>query len=293
MIQEDEKLQRNRIRGAHVSTVCSIALVLFLIGIQTLILGYTRKISDYVKENIGFTVMIKDQTREQDILELKAVIDRSPYVKSTRYISSKEAAAELEADLGHDFIDFLGYNPLLPSIEVHLKAEYMQTDSVAHFEHEITRYHMVKEMFYQRDLVSIVNDNVRKISFWLMGFGALTLLIAVLLINNTMRLLIYSKRFTINTMQLVGATAGFIRKPFLLKSLAHGFAGACLAVLLLAAGLFYLHGKVPEVVSQTDLKMIGGVFVLLFALGLLITLISAYFSVNKYVRMRNSDRIYN
>ncbi|MDE7150422.1 MAG: permease-like cell division protein FtsX, partial [Bacteroidales bacterium] len=105
MIQEDEKLQRNRIRGAHVSTVCSIALVLFLIGIQTLILGYTRKISDYVKENIGFTVMIKDQTREQDILELKALIDRSPYVKSTRYISSKDAATELQADLGHDFID--------------------------------------------------------------------------------------------------------------------------------------------------------------------------------------------
>lgn len=293
MIQEDEKLQRNRIRGAHVSTVCSIALVLFLIGIQTLMVGYTRKISDYVKENIGFTVMIKDKTREADILELKALIDRSPYVKSTRYISAKDAAQELQDDLGHDFIDFLGYNPLLPSIEVHLKADYMQPDSVALFEHEITRYHMVKEMFYQHDLVSIVNDNVRKISFWLMGFGALTLLIAVLLINNTMRLLIYSKRFTINTMQLVGATAGFIRKPFLAKSLVHGFIGAALAILLLAAGLLYLHSKVPEVISRADLPMIIGVFVLLMALGLLITLISAYFSVNKYVRMRNSDRIYN
>ncbi|MDE7149150.1 MAG: permease-like cell division protein FtsX, partial [Bacteroidales bacterium] len=224
---------------------------------------------------------------------LKAFIVLSRHYKSTRYISSKDAATELQADLGHDFIDFLGYNPLLPSIEVHLKAGYMQTDSVAQFEREITRYHMVKEMFYQRDLVSIVNDNVRKISFWLMGFGTLTLLIAILLINNTMRLLIYSKRFTINTMQLVGATAGFIRRPFLLKSLMHGFIGAGLAVLSLAAGLFYLHGKVPEVISRTDLPMIIGVFVLLFALGLLITLISAYFSVNKYVRMRNSDRIYN
>lgn len=293
MIREDDKLQRNRIRGAHVSTVCSIALVLFLIGIQTLILAYTNKISNYVKENIGFTVIIKDQTREQDILDLQALIDRSACVKSTRYISAKEAAHELQADLGHDFIDFLGYNPLLSSIEVHLKADYMQTDSVAQFEENITRYHIVKEMFYQRDLVSIVNDNVKRISLWLMGFEILTLLIAVLLINNTMRLLIYSKRFTINTMQLVGATSKFIRKPFLIKSLVHGLIGPSLAVLLLSLGLVFLHGKVPEVVAKDDIFMIIGVFVLLFALGLLITLTSAYFSVNKYIKMRNSDKIYD
>ena len=293
MIREDDKLQRNRIRGAHVSTVCSIALVLFLIGIQTLILAYTNKISNYVKENIGFTVIIKDQTREQDILDLQALIDRSACVKSTRYISAKEAAHELQADLGHDFIDFLGYNPLLSSIEVHLKADYMQTDSVAQFEENITRYHIVKEMFYQRDLVSIVNDNVKRISLWLMGFEILTLLIAVLLINNTMRLLIYSKRFTINTMQLVGATSKFIRKPFLIKSLVHGLIGPSLAVLLLSLGLVFLHGKVPEVVAKDDIPMIIGVFVLLFALGLLITLTSAYFSVNKYIKMRNSDKIYD
>lgn len=293
MIREDDKLQRNRIRGAHVSTVCSIALVLFLIGIQTLILAYTNKISNYVKENIGFTVIIKDQTREQDILDLQALIDRSACVKSTRYISAKEAAHELQTDLGHDFIDFLGYNPLLSSIEVHLKADYMQTDSVAQFEENITRYHIVKEMFYQRDLVSIVNDNVKRISLWLMGFEILTLLIAVLLINNTMRLLIYSKRFTINTMQLVGATSKFIRKPFLIKSLVHGLIGPSLAVLLLSLGLVFLHGKVPEVVAKDDIFMIIGVFVLLFALGLLITLTSAYFSVNKYIKMRNSDKIYD
>lgn len=291
--EENAKFEQKRIRSAHITTVLSIATVLFLLCIQGLMLGYTKKVSDYVKENIGFTLMIKDYTREQDILELKDIIDRSPFVKSSRYISKAEAAKELQQDLGQDFIAFLGYNPLLPSIEIHLKAGYATQDSISKFEEEITRYHIVREMFYQPDLIRMVNDNVAKISFWLGAVSLIIMVLAIYLLNNTMRLLIYSKRFTINTMQLVGATPAFIRRPFLLKSMMHGLLGALIAILVASVGLIVLNSKVPEIFNLHELGMILRVFVMILAIGLLFTLISAWFSVNKYLRMRNSDNLYN
>ncbi|MDE5575071.1 MAG: permease-like cell division protein FtsX [Bacteroidales bacterium] len=294
MIQEDNaKFEKKRIRSAHVTTVLSIATVLFLLCIQCLMLGYTRKVSDYVKENIGFTLMIKDYTREQDILDLKEIIDRSPFVKSSRYISKAEAAKELQEDLGQDFVSFLGYNPLLPSIEIHLKAGYATQDSISKFEEELTRYHIVKEMFYQPDLIRLVNDNVAKISFWLGIISLFILVLAIYLLNNTMRLLIYSKRFTINTMQLVGATAAFIRRPFLQKSMLQGLLGAVIAIAVSGLGLILMNRKVPEIINGNDLGMILRVFVLVLVIGLLFTLVSAWFSVNKYLRMRNSENLYN
>lgn len=294
MIQEDNaKFEKKRLRSAHVTTVLSIATVLFLLCIQCLMLGYTRKVSDYVKENIGFTLMIKDYTREQDILDLKEIIDRSPFVKSSRYISKAEAAKELQDDLGQDFVSFLGYNPLLPSIEIHLKAGYATQDSISKFEEELTRYHIVKEMFYQPDLIRLVNDNVAKISFWLGVISLFILVLAIYLLNNTMRLLIYSKRFTINTMQLVGATAAFIRRPFLQKSMLQGLLGAAIAIAVSGIGLLLMHRRVPEIINGNDMGMIVRVFLLVAVIGLLFTLVSAWFSVNKYLRMRNSDNLYN
>lgn len=294
MIQEDNaKFEKKRLRSAHVTTVLSIATVLFLLCIQCLMLGYTRKVSDYVKENIGFTLMIKDYTREQDILDLKEIIDRSPFVKSSRYISKAEAAKELQDDLGQDFVSFLGYNPLLPSIEIHLKAGYATQDSISKFEEELTRYHIVKEMFYQPDLIRLVNDNVAKISFWLGVISLFILVLAIYLLNNTMRLLIYSKRFTINTMQLVGATAAFIRRPFLQKSMLQGLLGAAIAIAVSGIGLLLMHRRVPEIINGNDMGMIVRVFLLVVVIGLLFTLVSAWFSVNKYLRMRNSDNLYN
>ncbi len=290
--REDEKIEKKRIRGAHVTTVLSIATVLFLLCVQGLMLGYTGKVSDYVKENIGFTLMIKEYTREKDILDMKEIIDRSPYVKSSRYISKEEAAKELQEDLGQDFIAFLGYNPLLPSIEIHLKADYTHQDSIAKFEDGLTRYHLVKELYYQPDLIRLVNDNVAKISFWLGIASLFILIVAVYLISNTMRLLIYSKRFTINTMQLVGATPAFIRRPFIRKSMLQGFSGALIAILIAAMLLFYLHQKAPGIINSQDMGMVAGVFLLVLLTGILFTWISAWISVNKYLKMRNSERIY-
>lgn len=293
MRQEDNtRFEKKRIRSAHVTTVLSIATVLFLLSLQGIMLGYTQKISDYVKENIGFTLMIKDYTREQDILDLKAIIDRSPYVKSSRYISKDEAARELREDLGQDFVGFLGYNPLLPSIEIHLKADYANQDSVSKFEEQLTRYHIVKEMYYQPDLIRLVNDNVAKISFWLSLTSLFILVVAIYLVSNTIRLLIYSKRFNINTMQLVGAKPSFIRRPFLYKSLVQGLLGSVIALAGTTLVLFYFHRKLPEIINANDMGMVAAVYAAVLAVGISFTMASAWISVNKYLRMRNSDRIY-
>lgn len=292
MQKEENKIERKRIRGAHVTTVLSIATVLFLLCIQGLMLGYADKVSDYVKENIGFTLMIKEYTRESDIMDMKDIIDRSPYVKSSRYISKEEAAKELQEDLGQDFVEFLGYNPLLPSIEIHLKADYTNQDSVAKFEEQLTRYHLVKEMYYQPDLIRLVNDNVARISLWLSIASFFILVVAIYLISNTLRLLIYSKRFTINTMQLVGATPKFIRRPFLRKSMLQGILGALIAIFCAGLCLLYLNEKVPEIINKQDSGMILCVFAAVLLVGILFTLVSAWVSVNKYLKMRNSDRLY-
>lgn len=292
MITADEKFQKRRIRGAYIGTVVSIALVLVMLGIQCLIIGYTQKVSDYVKENIGFTIVIKDKIMENDILNLKAMLDTNRYVKSTTYISKKQAAQELQKDLGSDFIDFLGYNPLLPSVEVHLNAEYTHNDSIMRFEKWIESRHMVKEVYYEKDLISFINDNVKKMSIILLGFGGFMLLIAISLISGTMRLIIYSKRFIINSMQLVGAKPSFIRRPLVLSACMQGLSAAILANIILAAILYYIHKHIPEIVGLEDKYMFIFITSIILCIGVIFTLLSATFAINKYIKMRNSDSVY-
>lgn len=294
MIQEDEKYQKRRLRSSHITTVLSISLVLFLLGLQALMLVYSHKVSTYVKENIGFTVVVKDFTREQDIWDLQVILDSTQAVKSTHYISKADAAKEMTQDLGEDFVEFLGFNPLPASIEVKLHADYTHNDSIAAFESQIKRYHIVKEVYYQKDLVSLVNDNVKTISFWLLSISALILIIAITLINNTMRLLIYSKRLIINSMQLVGATSSFIRKPFLVNGLLQGGIAAVIASALLGGLLWYLNTQIPDIVGGTsDIIEISLVFALLLCIGVIFTVVSAYFAVNKFIKMRNTDSIHH
>jgi cell division transport system permease protein len=215
-----------------------------------------------------------------------------PFTRFTEYITKEQAAENLQNELGEDFIDFLGYNPLLASIEVHFKSDYLHSDSIAIFEKEITRFHIVKELYYQTDLISLVNENIKKISLYLMAFCALTLLITILLINNTTRLLIYSKRFNIHTMQLVGARSSFIRRPFIYTGIRQGIIGALIAILLLSAGLFYISTKMPAIVSLDDIYMLSFVFSSLIFIGMFFTMLSTYFSVTRYIKMRSSDKIH-
>ena len=229
MGKKDSQQTKRQLRNSYLTTVISIALVLFLLGAVGYLMLNAQRLSNYVKENIGFNIVLKDNVRDAEVRRLQKYLDASSYVKSTEYIDKERAAEELKEQLGEDFVDFLGYNPLLSSIEVKLFAEFANPDSIKKVEEVFVSFPQVKEVFYQKNLIQKVNDNVNKISLVLLGFSALLLLIAIALINNTIRLSVYSKRFLINTMQLVGATKGFIRQPFISTSLLHGFIGAVLA----------------------------------------------------------------
>ncbi|MFC2087481.1 cell division protein FtsX, partial [Bacteroidota bacterium] len=222
MATRESKTTKRRLRTSYLTTIVSISLVLFLLGIMGLLLMNAKRLSDYVKENIGFTLFLNDGVKEADIIRVQKILDASGYVKETEFISKERAAQILQEDLGEDFIEFLGYNPLSASIDVKLFARYANPDSLAKIENEFKRFPIVNEIYYQENLLHLVNENVSKISIAILLFSGLLLLISLTLINNTIRLSVYSKRFIINTMQLVGATGAFIRRPFLLKAALHG-----------------------------------------------------------------------
>lgn len=280
-----------KLRSTYLSTVISVSLVLFMLGLLGLIILHANKLSDYVKENIGFTVMLKDSVKEADVTRIQKELDAASYVKSTNYITKEQAARDLQVDLGEDFIKFLGYNPLPPSIDVRLNAEYANNDSILKIETELLRNQSVKEVYYMKSLVGLVNDNLKKIGFIVFGFSSLLLLIAIGLINNSIRLSIYSKRFLIKTMLLVGATPSFIRSPFMWRGIRHGLYGAVIAILLLSGLVYMVQKQMPELVALADGKMIITLYILVVCLGVVITFVSTYFAVRKYLRLK-TDQLY-
>jgi cell division transport system permease protein len=245
----------------------------------------------HVKENLGFTVLIKDNAREAEVRRLQKIISAAPYVRSVDYVDKERAADVLKEELGEDFVDFLGYNPLLSSIEVKLSAEWANADSMARIEAEVLNFPQVKEVYYQKNLLQAVNENIRKITLVLSLFSALLLFIAIALINNTIRLSIYARRFLIRTMQLVGATRGFIRKPFLLKSVLHGLIGATIAIILLSLMIYSLGKELDGVIGFSDVLLVGILFLLVTIIGILITVVSTFFAVNKYLLLK-TDQLY-
>jgi len=291
MTQQDNRYIQRRIATAQVTTVISITLVLFLMGLMGMIILHAGKVSDYVKENIGFSVMVKDGIRESAVVELKKSLDREPYVKSSEYIPKERAAQMLEEELGEDFVGFLGYNPLLSSIELRLKAAYTQQDSLARIEQQLLLLPQVKEVFYQKSLVDMINRNLERISFILLGFSLILLFIAIVLINNTIRLSIYAKRFIIRSMQLVGATESFIRKPFLYRSVMHGLLSSFIAIGMLMIFIYFSIEQLPELLELQDwllLSILAGIIILL---GVLISWASTWISVRKYLRIK-TDLLY-
>jgi len=262
-----------------------------MLGVLGLLILNAQRLSEYVKENIGFSIILKENVKEVDVILLQKTLDAAEYVKSTKYITKEQAAKELQEELGENFIDFLGYNPLLASIEVHLYADYANPDSIKIIEQDFQQYEQIKEVFYQKSLVSLVNENIRKISFIILIFSGLLFLIAIALINNTIRLSVYSKRFIINTMQLVGATRGFIRRPFLFRSVWQGIVAALLAIGLLSGVLYIAQKEFKEVINFQDVEIIGILFLGVLAIGIIINWISTFFAVSKYLRM-NVDKLY-
>jgi len=282
-----EKGTKRRLRSSYITSVISISLVLFMLGLMGLLILNAQQLSNYVKENIGISIILKKNVKEVEIRRLQKTLDATNYVKATHFVDKKTAAKELQKELGEDFISFLGYNPLLASIDVKLYAAYANSDSIAKIEKDFTKYNPVQEVYYQKSLVHLVNDNVKRISLILLAFSALLLLISFTLINNTIRLSIYSQRFIINTMQLVGATRSFILKPFMGKSLLHGILGALIANTMLSGVIYISQKELSKVITFDNVEILGILFLLILLLGIFITWLSTLFAVNKYLRLES------
>lgn len=291
MATAEDRFSKKRLRSSYLTVVISISLVLFMLGLLGLMLLQAKNLSHYVKENIGFSVMLKEGVKEVDIVKFQKSLDAAPYVKSTEYIDKDRAAKELTSDLGEDFVGFLGYNPLLASIEVRLNADYANPDSLQWIESKMMENPRIKEVFYQKDLVVLVNENVKKISIVISVFSVLLLIIAVTLINNSIRLALYSKRFIIKTMQLVGATSGFIQRPFIWRGILNGLIGAMIAITGILLLLYYAQQKMPELFNLQDVELLGSLFGLVLLLAVIITWISTSLAVRRYLRMK-TDKLY-
>ena len=286
------KSLNRRILSSSASVVISLSLVLFAVGLLALVLINAQRVGDYVKENVGFTIMLKDGVNEIENLKFQKILDASDFVKNTTFITKEEATQNLKADLGEDFIEFLGYSPLLNSIDVKLNADYANTDSLQRITNELLENNNVFEVYYQEDLVGKLNSNVNKFSLFLLAFCVLLFFIAFILINNTIRLSVYSKRFIIRTMRLVGATDNFIHKPFISKGIFQGFYSSIIAIFLLIGAIKLVQPDSANMLKVDDLKIIGIVFFLIFTSGLFISIFSTYFAVRKFITL-NEHELYN
>lgn len=269
-----------------VTSCISTTLVLLLLGMVVFFVLAAHNLSVYVKENINFSIVISDDMKERDILRLQKSLNGEPFVKSTEYISKKQALEEQTEAMGTDPQEFLGYNPFSASIEVKLKSDYANADSIAKIEKQIRKNTDIQDVLYQKELVDAVNDNIRKISLLLLGLAVILAMISFALINNMIRLSIYSKRFLIHTMKLVGASWSFIRRPFLRRNFWIGVLAAGLADGLLWAAATWLVEQEPELIKVITPEVMLLVSVAVLAFGVLITWLCAFFSVNKYLRMK-------
>jgi len=290
--KKETGFSKAKLGGSYLTLVISVSLVLFLLGILGLVIINAKELSDYFRESLSFSVILDEDAREADIRMLQKDLDAKPSVKSTEYVSRDEAAVKMKEEMGEDFISFLGDNPLPPSIDVYLYAGYTNRDSVGKFEKYILEYPFVKEVWYEDSLLYLINENVRKISIFLLIISSFLFLIAVTIINNTIRLAIYSKRFLIRTMQLVGATRAFIRKPFLIRSIYHGVLSALTAMLLLMGLLYLIEKEFLMLFSFESTKLLVILGILLVVAGILINLVSTFLSVNRYLVI-SEDKLYN
>jgi cell division transport system permease protein len=282
---------KTKLRSSYLTLVISVSLVLFLLGVLGLVLLNARELSDYLRESLSFSIILDDEAKEPDVRMLQKDLDAKPYVKSTEYVSKEAAAVKMKKDLGEDFINFLGDNPLPPTIDVFLHAGYTSPDSVAKIEKYVRLYPFVKEVYYQESLLFLINENVKKISLFLLIISTFLFLIALTIINNTIRLSIYSRRFLIRTMQLVGATRSFIRRPFIIQSALHGLIAALIALSLLLGMLYLIEKEFFLMFSfeSTYLLILLGISIIVT--GVFINVISTFFSVNRYLSI-SEDKLY-
>jgi len=265
-----------------------MSLVLFVLGILGFLLINANRLSNHVKQNIGFSVMIKEGVKDVDIMQLQKLIDSKSYSLESDWVTKEDAAKGLQEQLGEDFITFLGYNPLLESIDIKLKSSYANPDSLLILQQQLTKNDLIHEVFYQKDLVEKINENVRKMSIFLLSFCILLFIISFTLINNTIRLTVYSKRFLIHTMKLVGATNKFIKGPFLSDSIYNGIYSSLVAICMLLTVFQLLQSDMPNFLNIQDFKSMGIIFACIFVAGILFTWLSTFFALRKYLRIKES-----
>ncbi|MDR0795796.1 MAG: permease-like cell division protein FtsX [Tannerella sp.] len=273
-------------------SIISISLSLFLMGLFLLFGLLGNELSVYMKENISFSIILKDGMRDSEVEKLQKTLDAMPFIKSSRYISKADAAKEMIAELGEDPQVFLGFNPFHSALEAKLNSEYANIDSLSVIEKRLSAETNITEMLYQQDMMQIVNSNIRRIGAVLSVLILVLMIISFALINNTIRLLIYSKRFLIYTMRLVGATPGFIQKPFIKYNITSGFFAGLLAIFMLAGALFFLQRELvglDQIIRWEGLVIIG---ILILALGIILSVATASLAVNRYLKMKRGKMYY-
>ena len=278
--------------NSHLISVVSISLVLYLLGIIFIMGLLGNELSHYVKENITVSVVLAEDMSDIQIRKMRDDLESKPYVKSTEYISKEQASLEMQRELGENPETFLGFNPFHASIEVRLKSEYTHPDSLPVIEKRISSEASVTDVQYRQDMIQMVNQNIRRISIVLFGLFLVLIVISFVLINNTVRLLIYSKRFIIYTMRLVGATPSFIRRPFIRYNVLSGIIAGILAIAMLMGSLYYVKVEFVDLDGLLNPDKMLLVYIIVLAAGIFLSVIAAYFAVNRYLRMARGKLYY-
>ena len=292
MASSFDKYQKRKLISSYISVVISITLVLFLLGCLGLLVINSKKVADHFKEQVVMTVYLNDTAKDVEIKQLKKSLAMADYTKDAVYVSKEKAAEFMKAETGEDFMDFVGYNPLKNSIDVYLKADFVTTEKLTEIAESLSNKSFIEEMRYDNDLVELMNNNVKKITVWVLIISGLFTLIAVLLINSSIRLAVYSKRFIIKTMQMVGATKGFIRRPFVWTSIKLGVIGGILALIGMAFVIYYLDIAFPELELLNNTFRLIILFTGIFLAGIIITWISTFIATQRFLNL-NTDKLYH
>jgi len=284
-----DNFQKRRLISSYFSVVLSVFLVLFLVGILGLFVLNSKKLSDDFKEQIAMTVFFKEEAHDTILKSFATELKTAKFVKSSVFVSKEDAAKVHTEIIGEDFMTFLGANPLQNSFDIHLKADYIDSNNIRKIENKLRGNPMISDIVYDKQLVNLVNDNIKKVSFWILIISGFLTLVAVLLINSSMRLSIHSNRFIIKTMQMVGATKAFIRKPFIWKSIKLGLIGSALAVVSLIITLLYLDSSYPNLGILDEKLLITLVLLGVVGVGIVITWLSTYFATQRFLNLRTDD----
>ena len=287
-----DSFQKRRLRSSYASVVISISLVLFMLGVLALILLKSTKVANHFKEEVVMSLFFKDEVSKEEIEALRVSLLEEPYTKNLFFLSKENAAKTYSKDLGEDFLNFLGDNPLKNGIDLYIKAAFVTPTKMKALAEKMQKNQLIYEVSYNKPLVAQLTKNIKRVSFWLLVLSGFFSLVAIILINNSIRLSIYAKRFNIKTMQMVGATKRFIRKPFILQGVKLGFVAALLALIGLAIAVYYIDKYIPTLDLLTDCFSLGYVAGFIVLISFFITWLSAFFATQRFLNLQTNDLYY-